>query len=134
MEGVIHSLLAYSVVYNKDVDLDFAQSIIQHAPKTVEKEVSLDKIVEEVSLKYNVKQEDIYGKSRKAEIVLARQLSIYLAQMYTQLSTSKIGLLIGNKNHATVLHSIKTIKNRLKADQALKKQIDELTNILKGTR
>ena len=134
LEGVIHSLLAYSVVYNKDVDLDFAQSIIQHAPKTVEKEVSLDKIVEEVSLKYNVKQEDIYGKSRKAEIVLARQLSIYLAQMYTQLSTSKIGLLIGNKNHATVLHSIKTIKNRLKADQALKKQIDELTNILKGTR
>ena len=134
LEGVIHSLLAYSVVYNKDVDLDFAQSIIQHAPKTVEKEVSLDKIVEEVSLKYNVKQEDIYGKSRKAEIVLARQLSIYLAQMYTQLSTSKIGLLIGNKNHATVLHSIKTIKNRLKADQALKEQIDELTNKLKGTR
>ncbi|MBO7099448.1 MAG: chromosomal replication initiator protein DnaA [Bacteroidaceae bacterium] len=134
LEGVIHSLLAYSVVYNKDVDLDFAQSIIQHAPKTVAKEVSLDKIVEEVSIKYNVKQEDIYGKSRKAEIVLARQLSIYLAQMHTQLSTSKIGLLIGNKNHATVLHSIKTIKNRLKADNALKEQIDELTNILKGTR
>jgi len=134
LEGVIHSLLAYSVVYNKDVDLDFAQSIIKHTPKTTDKEVSLDKIIEEVSARYNVKQEDIYGKSRKAEIVLARQLSIYLAQIYTKLSVSKIGLLIGNKNHATVLHSIKTIKNRMKADKVLKEQIDELTNILKGTR
>lgn len=134
LEGVIHSLLAYSVVYNKDVDLDFAQSIIQHTPKTVVKEVSIDKIVEEVSNIYNVKQEDIYGKSRKAEIVLARQLSIYLAQVHTQLSVSKIGLLIGNKNHATVLHSIKTIKNRLKVDKVLKEQIDELTKILKSTR
>lgn len=134
LEGVIHSLLAYSVVYNKDVDLVFAKSIIQHTPNTAVKEVSLDKIVEEVSNIYNVKQEDIYGKSRKAEIVLARQLSIYLAQVHTQLSVSKIGLLIGNKNHATVLHSIKTIKNRLKVDMALKEQIDELSNILKSTR
>ena len=134
LEGVIHSLLAYSVVYNKDVDLDFAQSIIQHTPKTIFKEVSLDKIVEEVSNIYNISQEDIYGKSRKAEIVQARQLSIYLAQLHTQLSVSKIGLLIGNKNHATVLHSIKAIKNRLKTDKALKEQIDELTDILKGNR
>ena len=134
LEGVIHSLLAYSVVYNKDVDLDFAQSIIQHTPKTIVKEVSLDKIVEEVSNIYNISQEDIYGKSRKAEIVQARQLSIYLAQLHTQLSVSKIGLLIGNKNHATVLHSIKAIKNRLKTDKALKEQIDELTDILKGNR
>ena len=134
LEGVIHSLLAYSVVYNKDVDLDFAQSIIQHTPKTIVKEVSLDKIVEEVSNIYNISQEDIYGKSRKAEIVQARQLSIYLAQLHTQRSVSKIGLLIGNKNHATVLHSIKAIKNRLKTDKALKEQIDELTDILKGNR
>ena len=134
LEGVIHSLLAYSVVYDKDVDLDFAQSIIQHTPKTIVKEVSLDKIVEEVSNIYNISQEDIYGKSRKAEIVQARQLSIYLAQLHTQLSVSKIGLLIGNKNHATVLHSIKAIKNRLKTDKALKEQIDELTDILKGNR
>ena len=134
LEGVIHSLLAYSVVFNKDVDLAFAQSIIQHAPKTEVKDISLDKIVEEVSVIYNVKQEDIYGKSRKAEIVLARQLSIYLAQMCTKLSASKIGLMIGNKNHATVLHSIKTIKTRLTTDTGLREQVDELTNRLKGTR
>ena len=90
--------------------------------------------VQVVSIIYNVKQEDIYGKSRKSEIVLARQLSIYLAQVHTQLSASKIGLLIGNKNHATVLHSIKTIKKRLKIDKNLKEQVDELTSILKGTR
>jgi chromosomal replication initiator protein len=134
LEGVIHSLLAYSVVYNKDVDLSFAQSIIQHAPKTEAKEISLEKIVEEVSAQYNIRQEDIYGKSRKAEIVLARQLSIYLAGLYTTLSASKIGLMIGNKNHATVLHSIKTIKKRLTTDTGLKEQVDELTNRLKGTR
>lgn len=134
LEGVIHSLLAYSVVFNKDVDLGFAQSIMQHTPKVVTQEISLDRIVEEVSVKCNVRQEDIYGKSRKAEIVLARQLSIYLAQKHTKLSASKIGLMIGNKNHATVLHSIKTINNRLSVDKELREQVDELTNILKGSR
>lgn len=132
LEGVINSLLAYSVVFNREVDLDFAQRIMNHSAHTVKKEITLDQIIESTCEQMNIKEEDIYGKSRKANIVLARQLSMYLAQEFTQLTTSKIGILVGNRNHATVIHSVKTISNRLKTDKELRKCVDELENKLKN--
>ncbi len=132
LEGVIHSLLAYSVVYNKDVDLPFAQKILTRGNVRPERTVTVDNIVEKVSDHFSIRQEDVYGKSRKADIVLVRQLSMYLAQRHTKLTNSKIGILIGNRNHATVIHSIKTIKDRLKADKELQKHIDELEDKLQN--
>lgn len=132
LEGVIHSLLAYSVVYNKDVDLPFAQQILTRSTVKMEKTITVDNIVEEVSNHFSVRQEDIYGKSRKADIVLVRQLSMYLAQQHTKLTNSKIGILIGNRNHATVIHSVKTIKNRLKVDKELQHHLDELEDKLQN--
>ncbi len=132
LEGVIHSLLAYSVVYNKDVDLPFAQQILTRSTVKVEKTITVDNIVEEVSNHFCVRQEDIYGKSRKADIVLVRQLSMYLAQQHTKLTNSKIGILIGNRNHATVIHSVKTIKNRLKVDKELQHHLNELEDKLRN--
>ncbi len=132
LEGVINSLMLYSVVYNRDVDLELAQRILKHNANTEKKNITLDVIVERTSEFFQVKQEDIYGKSRKAEIVLARQLSMYLAQQYTQLSANKIGIMVGNKNHATVLHSVQAIKTRLKNDKEFEKKVTELKNKLKN--
>lgn len=132
LEGVIHSLLAYSVVYNKEVDLEFAQRIMKCGTVKPKKEITIDKIIEKTATHYNVRQEDIYGKSRKADIVIARQLCMYLAQKYTQLTNSKIGIIIGNRNHATVTHSVKTIDEKIAKDKAFKSSIDELNNILQN--
>lgn len=132
LEGVVNGLLAYSVVYNRDVDLEFAQRIMKHSVHSAPKEITLEEIIESTCELMNVKEEDIYGKSRKANIVLARQLSMYLAQELTQLTTSKIGILVGNRNHATVIHSVKTISNKLKTDKELKKSVDDLENKLKN--
>lgn len=132
LEGVIHRLLAYSVVYNKDVDLNFAQQIITNAKAKPRKEITLDHIVKEVANHYSIRQEDVYGRSRQAGIVLVRQLSMYLAQEHTSLTNSKIGLLIGNRNHATVIHSVKTIENRIQVDKELRKNLDELEDKLRN--
>lgn len=130
LEGVIHSLLAYSVVYNKEVDLEFAQRIMNCGSAKPKKEITLDEIVEKTAQHYSIRQEDIYGKSRKANIVTARQLCMYLAQQYTQLTNSKIGIMIGNRNHATVTHSVKTINERLKTDKDFRDSTEELKGIL----
>ena len=132
LEGVIHRLLAYSVVYNKDVDLNFAQQIITNAKVKPRKEITVDHIVKEVANHYSIRQEDVYGRSRQAGIVLVRQLSMYLAQEHTSLTNCKIGLLIGNRNHATVIHSVKTIENRIQVDKELKKNLDELEDKLRN--
>lgn len=122
LEGVVHSLLANSIVYNKKVvDLEFAKRILKHSKPAINKRnITIDKIVEETCACCNIRQEDVYNKTRKADIVEARQLSMYLAQKHTTLTISRIGTLLGNRNHATVSHGIKNIENKLKVSKKLR--------------
>ena len=132
LEGIIHSLLAYSVVYGKDIDLDFSQRILAGRIKIEKKNVTIDQIISTTCEHFNVKEEDVFGKSRKAEIVTVRQMSMYLAHKHTKLTASKIGIYVGNRDHATVLHGIKTIDGRLKKDKKLQRHLEELEEKLIG--
>ena len=132
LEGVIHSLLAYSIVYGKDVDLEFAQRILAGRVKVEKKTVTIDQIVSCTCEHFKIKEEDVFGKSRKANIVTVRQMSMYLAHKYTKLTANKIGIYIGNRDHATVLHGIKTIDGRMKVEKELRQHYEELEEKLIG--
>jgi len=132
LEGIIHSLLAYSVVYGKDVDLEFAKRILSGRTKVEKKAVTIDQIITCTCEHFNVKEEEIFGKSRKADIVTVRQMSMYLAHKHTKLTASKIGIYVGNRDHATVLHGIKTIDGRLKVEKELQRHFEELEEKLIG--
>ncbi|MBO4550634.1 MAG: chromosomal replication initiator protein DnaA, partial [Bacteroidaceae bacterium] len=132
LEGIIHSLLAYSVVYGKEVDLDFTKRILADRTKVEKKTVTIDQIITTTCMYFNVKEEDVFGKSRKAEIVIVRQMSMFLAHKHTKLTASKIGIYVGNRDHATVLHGIKTIEGRLKVDKELRHHLEELEEKLLG--
>ena len=125
-------LLAYSVVYGKEIDIDFAQRILAGRIKVERKNVTIDQIISTTCEHFNVKEEDIFSKSRKAEIVTVRQMSMYLAHKHTKLTASKIGIYVGNRDHATVLHGIKAIDGRLKKDKKLRRHLEELEEKLIG--
>lgn len=127
LEGVVNALMAYSIVYNKDVDLDLARSVIGRITKIEEKkQLSIDNIVTKVCAYFDLEPISIQSKSRKREIVMARQIAMYLAKKYTEASSSQIGMQIGKKDHATVLHACKIVKNLLDVDKNLKCQMDEI--------
>ena len=132
LEGIIHSLLAYSVVYGKDIDLEFAQRILAGRIKVEKKDVTIDQIITCTCEHFNVREEEVFGKSRKANIVTVRQVSMYLAHKHTKLTASKIGIYVGNRDHATVLHGIKTIDGRLKVEKELRQALEELESKLIG--
>ena len=132
LEGIIHSLLAYSVVYGKDVDLEFAQRILAGRIRFERKNVTIDQIISTTCEHFNVKEEEVFGKSRKANIVTVRQMSMYLAHKHTKLTYGKIGIYVGNRDHATVLHGIKTIDGRLKLEKDLQQALEELEGKLIG--
>lgn len=132
LEGIIHSLLAYSVVYGKDVDLEFAQRILAGCIKVEKKIITIDQIITCTCEQFNIKEEEVFGKSRKANVVTVRQLSMYLAHKHTKLTASKIGIYVGNRDHATVLHGIKTIDMRLKREKALQQHLEEVEKKLIG--
>lgn len=131
LEGIVNSLMAYSVVWNRDIDLPLAEQILKRSVKTEKKPITIDIILEKVCEYFNVKQEDIFTSSRKQAIVQVRQIAMYLAQKYTKLSSARIGALIGKRNHATVLHSCKIVEDRIHVDKTFKSKVDEIEALLR---
>ncbi|MBR2150271.1 MAG: chromosomal replication initiator protein DnaA [Prevotella sp.] len=128
LEGVINSLLAYSVVYNTNIDLRLAERIVKRAVKVDNKPLTVDDIVEKVCKHYGVSQQSIFSRSRKRDFVLVRQVSMYLAQKYTKMPASRIGQLIGGRDHSTVIHSCSTIEQRLKVDKSFGAELSSIEN------
>ena len=126
LEGVVNSLMAYSIVYNSNVDMRLAERVIKRAVKIDNRPLTIDDILEKVCRHFNVTQSQVFSKSRKRVYVQVRQISMYLAQKYTKMPAGRIGQLIGNRDHSTVIHSCNTIEKRLKVDKAFS---DELSSI-----
>jgi len=128
LEGVVNSLLAYSVVYNSNIDMRLAERIIKRAVKVDNKPLTVDDILEKVCGHYGVNQQNVFSKSRKRDYVLVRQVSMYLAQKYTKMPASRIGQLIGGRDHSTVIHSCSTIEQRLKVDKSFSAELCSIEN------
>ena len=123
LEGVVSSLLAYSVVYNCKIDMRLAERVIKRAVKIDDKPLTIDDIMEAVCAHFNVTATAVNSKSRKRDLVVARQVSMFLAQKYTKIPASRIGRLVGNRDHSTVIHSCSQVEQRLKVDQDFKDDV-----------
>ncbi|MDR0891527.1 MAG: chromosomal replication initiator protein DnaA [Mediterranea sp.] len=130
LEGIVIAIMARSTIFNKDIDLDLAQHIVHGVVNKETKAVGIDDILNAVCQHFSLEVSAVHTKSRKREVVQARQVAMYLAQKKTGFSTSKIGKFIGNRDHATVIHACKTIKNQLEVDKAFKQEVQEIENSL----
>lgn len=131
LEGVINSLLAYSIVDNASINMRLAERIVKRAVKIDDKPLTVDEIVGTVCNHYNVPESALASKSRKHDIVLVRQISMYFAQKYTKMPASRIGKLVGGRDHSTVIHSCNTIIQRLKVDNAFQTELDSIEQSFK---
>ncbi len=132
LEGIIVSIMAHSLVYNKDIDISLAKRVIDQAIKKIErKKITVDSIQLIVCEYYDIKQELLHTASRKRQIVQARQVAMFLSKQYTEMSLAQIGALIGKKNHATVLHACKTVKEQMEVDKQFRDEITDIEQKLK---
>ena len=131
LQGAINGLLAYSIVYNSNIDIRLAERVIKRAVKVDDKPLTIDDIVEKVCTHYNVTTAAVNSKSRKREYVVARQVTMYLAQKYTKMPASRIGKLVGNRDHSTVIHSCSKVEERLKIDHEFSDEIMSIENSFK---
>lgn len=131
LEGVVNSLMAYSIVYNRSIDMQFAESLVKRSVKVDNNPLTIDEILEKVCQHYHVAPEDVSGKSRKRDFVVARQVSMYLAQKHTKMPASRIGKLIAGRDHSTVLHSCEKVEERMKVDRQFQDEIISIENSFK---
>lgn len=134
LQGAINGLLAYSIVYNSSIDIRLAERVIKRAVKVDDKPLTIDDIVEAVCHHYNVTVTAVNSKSRKRDYVVARQVTMYLAQKYTKMPASRIGKLVGNRDHSTVIHSCSKVEERLKIDAGFSDELVSIENGLKVKR
>lgn len=131
LEGVVNSLMAYSVVYNQAIDMTLTESVLKRSVKVDNKPLTIDDIVSSVCSHFKVSPEEVGGKSRKRDLVIARQVSMFLAQKHTKMPASRIGKLIAGRDHSTVIHSCEKVAERMKIDEGFSKTIAMIENTFK---
>jgi len=131
LEGALISLLAQSTLNKKEITLELTKEMIDKLIKSTKREISIDYIQKVVCNYYNIGLEQLQSKTRKREIVQARQVAMFFSKTLTKSSLATIGSQIGGKDHATVLHACKTVNNLIETDKRFRLQVDEIEKKLK---
>ncbi len=126
LEGALISLIAQASLNKKAITLDLAKQMIDKFVKNTAREVSIDYIQKVVCDYFDLPIELLKSKTRKREIVQARQIAMYFAKKMTKSSLAHIGLHCGGKDHATVLHACRTVNNLQETDKLFRKYLEDL--------
>lgn len=131
LEGALISMLAQATLNNKEITLEVAESILGKINKAKKKDYTIDGIQKTICEHFEMPVENLQSKTRKREIVQARQIAMYFCKSLTNASLASIGSQIGNKDHATVLYACKTVNNLIEMDKSFKAQIDQINTKLR---
>ena len=125
LEGSLNKLIALSNLENKPIDIPLAAEALKDMISPDDNRVvTPELILDIVSEHFNVPVADLKGKKRNAEIVLPRQIVMYLCRVMTDTSLKAIGAFLGGKDHASVTHGIKKIEAEIKTDEALNNTVN----------
>ncbi|MCU0417033.1 MAG: chromosomal replication initiator protein DnaA [Cytophagaceae bacterium] len=131
LEGVVNSLIAQYTLSGRKIDLELAKSIIQNIVQNVDTEVNIDYIQKFVSEYFSVTIEQMKDKTRKREIVIARQVAMYFAKEYTNMSLKSIGSHFGGRDHSTVIHALTSVSDLMDTDKKFRATMQDLIKKIK---
>ena len=132
LEGTLVSLLAQATLNKKAITLELAEAMIDKLVNSTQHELTVTEIQKVVCNYFCITPENLLSKTRKREIVQARQIAMYLSRSMTKASLSSIGSQIGGKDHATVLHSYNTVCDLLDTDKHFKQHVQAIEKKLKS--
>ncbi len=131
LEGAMVSLLAQSTLNKKEIDLALAKQMLKNFIKNTSKEISMEYIQKLVCEYFEVPVEMVKSKTRKREIVQARQISMYLAKSHTKTSLKSIGAFFGGRDHSTVIYACQTVEDLIDTDKKFKAYVNDIQKKLK---
>ncbi len=128
LEGCLIKLLANSSLNSKEINLDLAKKTVKEIATDRKVNITIEMITKNVCSYLKVDENKIRDKTRKKEIVLARQIAMYLSKELTKSSLKTIGLHFGGRDHSTVIHSCSSIEDMKTKDTILNEIIENLKN------
>lgn len=130
LEGCLIKLLANASLNSKEITLDLARKTVKEIATDRKINITIDDISRAVCQYLNIPENKIREKTRKKEIVLARQLAMYFSKELTKNSLKTIGLHFGGRDHSTVIHACSSIEQMRNSDVSMKDLIDSIRNKL----
>jgi chromosomal replication initiator protein len=131
LEGYLVRIAAYSSLTGRQIDLDLVKSVLkQLLRKEEKKEITIEEIVKTVGAKFSIKISEIKSHKKNKNLVLARQVSMFLAREMTSASFPDIGAKIGGRDHSTVIYAHNKMKKILVMDKALRDAVEEIQDVL----
>jgi chromosomal replication initiator protein len=130
LEGALIRVVAYSLLEDKPITLQVAKNVLKDMVRETVKTISVDMVQKEVASFFNIQVADLKTKKRHKNIILPRQVAMYLSRKLTSHSLPEIGGAFGGKDHTTILHAFKKIELEERSNPELKKIIDQLSFIL----
>ncbi|MBU3959086.1 MAG: chromosomal replication initiator protein DnaA, partial [Candidatus Omnitrophica bacterium] len=130
LEGALIRTIAYSLLEEKSITLALTKEVLKDLLKETKKLITVDFIQRCVAEEFGVLLQDLKARRRHKNIVLPRQIAMYLSRELTDLSLPEIGVFFGGKDHTTVLHSYKKIKEGLREDEVLKNKVERVAGII----
>lgn len=128
LEGCLIKLLASSSLNSKEIDFDLVKKTVKEVSTNKQVNISIDYITKVVCDYFKVDDNKVREKNRRKEIVLARQVAMFLSKQLTKSSLKTIGLHFGGRDHSTVIHAQTSIEQSISSDSKLKETIEELKN------
>ena len=131
LEGALISLLANATLAHKEITVSLAESITDKIVGEEQNDVTIDKVQRIVCDYFKISKEELLSKTRKRQIVQARQIAMYMSRLHiSNCSLSTIGAEIGGKDHATVLHACTTVTDLMSTDKIFKQYVTDIEKLL----
>ncbi len=134
LEGALISLIANATLAHKEITVELAEKITGKIVGEQQNEVTIDKVQKVVCDYFNITRDDLLSKTRKRQIVQARQIAMYMSRTLINCSLSTIGAEIGGKDHATVLHACTTVSDLMSTDKTFKQYVTDIEKLLVPVR
>ena len=134
LEGALISLIANATLAHKEITVDLAEKITEKIVGEQQTDVTIDKVQKVVCDYFNITRDELLSKTRKRQIVQARQIAMYMSRTLINCSLSTIGAEIGGKDHATVLHACTTVNDLMTTDKTFKQYVTDIEKILVPVR
>ena len=129
IEGVINSIICQSKLKGRDLTINEIKNLIKNNLKP-KKNSSIKEVIKTIAEFYGITEDEVYEKTRKKEVVKPRQIIMYILREDFNISYPTIGEKLGGKDHTTVIHSYEKIKEDIKNDSSLIRELSQIRSML----
>ena len=132
LEGILTRIAAYSSLTGREIEIGIVKEVVKNLLKNVQdRSLSIEEITKTVSATFNIKLSDLKSQKKNKNLILPRQITMYLARKLTNRSLPDIGSKIGGRDHSTVIYSINKVKDALDKDPSVRRVVEEIEDKLR---